>query len=146
MNGVRSLIFTLAGLAYGAGATAAEQVIACPLWLPANSFVPQSLPDKGWIGLMPQEVRLSGGGMLHGSPEASAYLAPAESKGDRSSKEAQWIQRWQLGHPRRETWAYCGYGNDAVQLFKQVNSGARQCSLTSRSRHGAITEIKFRCN
>jgi hypothetical protein len=141
----RRFILALAGLAYSAVSTAAQQVISCPLWLPANSFVSKSLPGGDWVGLMPQEVRLSSGGMLHGSPEGNAYLAPTESKGAKIGYESQWIQRWQLDHPRRETWVYCGYGNDAVQLFKRVNDSTRQCSAISKSHQGAITDITFKC-
>jgi hypothetical protein len=69
-----------------------------------------------------------------------------ESKGTRNASISQWTQRWLLDRPRRDTWMYCGYGGDAIQLFRRVSKDAMQCTLTSNTRNGALMDITFRCS
>lgn len=127
-------------------AQGAEQRILCP-----PSLAPQSVhgeASSGWRLVMPQEAQLSAAGMLHGAPEESGYLKPAESKVTRQGKLATWRQRWAFDqpHPYR-TFAYCGYGGGVgpLQLFMRIAADATECTLISSTKDGVLERSEFVC-
>lgn len=74
----------------------ADQRIVCPARLPAE--VLQSTSD-GWSLYVSREMSLSEGGMLHGAPDQSAYLAPYEARRATAGKRIVTTQRWTFLHP-----------------------------------------------
>jgi hypothetical protein len=83
--------------------------------------------------------------MLHGSPEEPGFLRPATSKGGKEGNRAKWVQTWKLPH-WYETFAYCGYGDDApFKLFHQVTDDANECTLRSSRTAGAVDSMEFVC-
>jgi len=134
-------------LFWSTSAHGAEQQIQCPLTLPAVTVQGKASPP-GWRLVMPQEATLTTAGMLHGPPEESGYLAPAESKRRKQGKRSSWVQRWKLERPHwYETWLYCGYGGGSgpLQLFKLVAKDVRECTLTSSTTDGVVDQMVFVC-
>lgn len=102
----------------------------------------------GWRFAMPQAAQLATAGMLHGPPEESGYLAPAESKSTKSGSNSGWTQRWQFDRPHwYQTFAYCAYGGDRgpLQLFFPIDPDAAECKLTGSRKADAVERIVFVC-
>ena len=144
MNPCAALLLLIPLTAHAATPPAGEVRIACPLWLPAKAFKAEDTV-KGWTALMPQEARLTGGGMLHGAPDESAYLVPDDSKVRRTGKHTSTaMSRWSLEQPHSyEKWVYCGYG--PLELFQRVPTTATECAATSRLDRGAFLDTVFVC-
>jgi len=137
-----SLLLAIAGSAYGT-----EQRVACPELLHPDA-VQSNRPPVGWALYMPQEVYLSGGGMLQGPPDQSGYLVPDDSKRTKSGIRATQTDRWTFHAPEGyPTWIYCGYGGGRtpLQLFKPVADDATECILTTRFANDQIREQIFVC-
>jgi hypothetical protein len=118
----------------------AEQRIQCPPTLEPDAI--QGKAPAGWRFAMPQAAQLTAAGMLHGPPEESGYLVPAESKDSRQG----WTQRWNFEPPHwYPTFVYCGYGGGGLQLFYPIPKDATQCVATGRKKGGAIEQVAFVC-
>ncbi len=144
MKKIVALMLLVPLLTNGASNKGSETRFACPLWLPANAFKADS-PVAGWTALMPQEARLDGGGMLHGAPNESAYLAPRDSKNRKTGANTSTsISRWSFEQPHGyEKWVYCGYG--PLELFQRIPPTATECTATSKLEDGAFVETVFVC-
>lgn len=131
-------------LANAVGVKDKETQFTCPLLLPAKAFKADGAVE-GWTALMPQEARLTGGGMLHGAPDESAYLVPSDSKTRKTGKRTSIaVSRWSLEQPHGyEKWVYCGYG--PLELFQRVPVTATECVATSKLEDGAFLETVFVC-
>ena len=123
---------------------AATEKVQCPLFLPSGT-AGELKPIPGWQLLMPQEVRVTGGGLLHGSPSGEAYLKPNRVQSQKSAGTTIEVSSWELGQPHAfETWLYCEYGA-GLQLFRRVAPGARRCSVTGKRSLGGLDELVFVC-
>jgi hypothetical protein len=108
----------------------------------------QGKAPPGWRFAMPQAAQLAAAGMLHGTPEESGYLVPAESKNTRQGNRSSWIQRWRFDRPHwYPTFVYCGYGGDPgpLQLFYPIPEDATECTATSSRKGGVLEVATFVC-
>jgi len=135
-------LLVTAGSAY-----AAEQRTACPELLYPDA-VQANRPPAGWKLYMPQEVYLSGGGMVQGPADQSGYMVPVESKRTKSGKSSIQTDRWTFLAPEGDRlWIYCGYGGGRtpIQIFKAVPDDATECTLTTRFANEQVREQTFVC-
>lgn len=139
-------------LAVTSAAHGTEQKIDCPPTLETGH---DKVPPPGWRLVMlagahlnGQPARLTTAGMLHGPPEESGYLAPAESNGRKQGNRSNWKQQWMFDQPHwYQTFAYCGYGGGRgpLQLFKPIAEDATECTLTSSTKDGVVERMAFVC-
>jgi hypothetical protein len=86
--------------------------------------------------------------MLHGRPEESGYLVPAETRNTKQGDRSSWTQRWRFDRPHwYPTFVYCGYGGEAgpLQLFYPIPKDATECAATSSSKGGMLETAVFVC-
>lgn len=124
----------------------AEHRIPCPPTLEPGTV--QGKAPPGWRLAMPQPARLTAAGMLHGAPEESGYLVPAESKNTKQGDRSSWTQRWRFDRPHwYPTFVYCAYGGGAgpLQLFQPIAEDATECTLASSTSKGAVDRMEFVC-
>jgi hypothetical protein len=141
------LAVVLPFLAITSSACSAEQRITCPELLHPEA-VQANRPPAGWKLYMPQEVYLSGGGMVQGPPEQSGYMVPDKSKRTKSGNSSMQTDRWTFHAPEGDpVWLYCGYGGGRtpIQIFKPVPDDARECVLTTRFANDQTQELVFVC-
>ncbi|MCG2585820.1 hypothetical protein LZ005_15875 [Massilia sp. TS11] len=94
---------------------------------------------------MPQDTRVTAGGLLHGDPADQAYLKPDAIRSTKNSQLSTDVEIWELGQPHMfETWLYCQYG-EGLQLFQKVDPRATICSATGKRQRGALNELVFIC-
>lgn len=123
-----------------------EHRITCPPLLEPGSV--QGKAPTGGRFAMPQEAYLNVAGMLHGPPEESGYLVPAESKNTRQGKASNWMQRWRfdqpLGYP---TFVYRGYGGGSgpLQVFYPIPEAATECTATTSKKANVLQSAVFVC-
>lgn len=130
-------------LCWSSAASGTEHRITCPPRLEPGSV--QAKAPPGWRFAMPQEAYLTDIGMLHGAPEESGYLVPAEA---RKGKRSTWTQRWTFGQPHGyQTFVYCGYGGGSapLQLFHPIPTDATECTATSMKTAGVLEQAVFVC-
>jgi len=130
------------GSAYGT-----EQRITCPELLHPEA-IQANRPPAGWKLYMPQEVYLSGGGMVQGPPDQSGYMVPDDSKRTKSGKSSTQTDRWTFHAPEGDPmWLYCGYGGGRtpIQIFKQVEDDATECILTTQFANDQVRGQTFVC-
>ena len=141
------LAMALSVLALTGKVYSAEQRITCPELLRPDA-VQANRPPTGWKLYMPQEVYLSGGGMVQGPPDQSGYMVPDDSKRARSGIHTTQTDRWTFHAPEGDPlWIYCGYGGGRtpLQIFKPVADDATQCILTTRFANNQVRELAFLC-
>lgn len=141
------LIVALPLLAFADSAHSAEQRVTCPELLHPEA-VQSNRPPAGWKLYMPQEVYLSGGGMVQGPPDRSGYMVPDDSKRTKSGIRATQTDRWTFHAPEGDpTWIYCGYGGgrSPIQIFKPIADDATECTLTTRFANDQVREQVFVC-
>lgn len=134
-------------LAITSSAYGGEQRITCPELLHPDA-VQANRPPAGWKLYMPQEIYLSGGGMVQGPPEQSGYMVPDDSKRAKSAKSSIQTDRWTFHAPEGDPmWLYCGYGGGRtpIQIFKPVADNATECILTTRFADDQVREQVFVC-
>lgn len=103
----------------------------------------------GWQFAMPQAAPLTTVGMLHGRPEESGYLVPAETKNSKQGDRSGWTQRWQFDLPHwYPTFVYCGYGGGSgpLQLYFSISRDATECVATSSGKDGLLEVGTFVCS
>lgn len=118
----------------------AEHRIVCPPRLDPGAV--QGKAPPGWQFGMPHAAQLGAAGMLHGPPDESGYLVPADSKETRQGDRTRWTQRWRFDRPHwYPTFAYCGYGGASgpLQLFHSIPEDATECTATT-IRNGAVLD------
>lgn len=105
--------------------------------------MPDRVPD-GWVGVMPQDTRLTGAGLLWGPPDESGYLKPDEAKTRGPKGRRVNVTRWSLVVPHSfETWVYCKYG--PLQLSKRTPADAVECTASSADESTWLGEVVFMC-
>ncbi|MBC7919098.1 MAG: hypothetical protein H7Y28_14940 [Rhodoferax sp.] len=146
---MRALILTI--LASLSAVTSAQhsaaqsaQIVICPLLLPAGTAA-EAKPMPGWKLFMPQEIRITGGGLVTGEPDGQAYLKPLTVRTRKADGKTIEVQSWELGQPQGfPQWLYCEYGH-GLQLFRRIDSHAAKCSMTGTWEPGALNDLRFDC-
>lgn len=146
MNLCRLVALIAAGLCC-ATAVGADQHITCPAHLSPEALQSPQV-QAGWSLYVPRELPLSEGGMLHGPPDESGYLAPYDTKSVKNGKTTVQTQRWTFQPPHAfPTWLYCGYGGGGapLQLFRRIPDGATECTAATRIVGSVIQGVEFVC-
>lgn len=152
VGGVLAILGAALWLTTSNRAHGAEQRIRCP---PSLEVAETKESPAGWRLVKLEEARVDGrtaaltkAGMLHGLPEESGYLAPAENKGGKRGNHSSRVQRWNFDQPHwYQTFVYCGYGDASapLRLFQPIAEDATTCTLTSSITNGAVDRMEFVC-
>ena len=94
---------------------------------------------------MPQDTRVTGGGLLHGDPSGQAYLKPDNIRSTKVGQLSTELNVWHLDQPHMfETWLFCQYG-DGLQLFRKIEPHAKTCSSIGKRQRGTLDQLIFVC-
>jgi hypothetical protein len=122
-------------LLFLAAATVSEP-LSCPLTLPRETVTVKA--PRGWTGYAPSEfVRLTGFGLMAGSPETMSYLVPFSSSKGKAT--------WRVGNTAR--WLYCTYdGSAIIQISRPLPASGESCTITYKeSKQEGITAMIAVC-
>lgn len=138
---ISSATLAAAALALPCAVTAAEHRIDCPAELPAAA-VQVVNPPAGWIGSVPDNMRLRSIDVLSSPPEGRQVLK-ADTYVKRAGKSTEkWMNLNDLHAPDGK-WIACNYGegNDVV-LSKRLDQRTSECraTYTKDKQGGAVVE------
>ncbi len=109
----------------------------CPSTLPQDALTIRA--PSGWLGYVPQPMRLTGFGLMGGEPASMTYLKPeAANKTKRGGTIA-----WRHGG---EKWLACTYDDSAaIQISRRIDGG-EACHAAYTKKYGAIVSLKVTCS
>jgi hypothetical protein len=117
-------------------AVASSEPVSCPMTLPRQTVTVKA--PAGWVGYAPSEfVRLTGFGLMAGSPETMSYLVPFSSSKGKAT--------WRIGRAPR--WLYCTYdGSAMIQISRPLPGSGASCTISyKQTKQEGITAMTAVC-